>query len=73
MFLNFFSENTILFLENVFALDTHPDILNPEDKCDNQQLGGYINQITDTLKLISFEFKNICIYTVWNTKFLFIL
>lgn len=59
----FKNENVIeIFLDNVVALDTCPNILNPENGCDAQQLGEYINQITESLKLVAFELKNIIIY-----------
>ena len=51
-----------LYLEDIYAIDTYPFILDPEDKVLLRNLGEYMNSLNEFFKLLCYEFKSVCIY-----------
>ena len=60
---NFKDQKVIeVFLQDVYCIDTLPQILDPNDKVMLKNLGDYLNSLGEFFKLMCYEFKSICIY-----------
>ena len=60
---NFKDQKVIeIFLQDVYCIDTLPEILDPNDKVMLKNLGDYLNSLSEFFKLMCYEFKSICIY-----------
>ena len=51
-----------IYFESIYAIDTYPFILDPNDKVLLRNLGEYLNSVNEFFKLLSYEFKSIVIY-----------
>jgi len=49
-------------IDNIYAVDTKPNCLDPQDKIGLKNLGDYLNKVAEMLKELFYEMKNVVIF-----------